>query len=523
MKNKNDKLSDSSKIARISSMFLTVALVAVTVLFPVVSRAATIDATLLFNPSSTSVAVGADFNLVARINPGSNTVQGVNGVQLDITFNKTVLQLNSITASSPFSFAITPDATTITNANLSGTLSVPLWIPGSEVTTTTDVATLSFHGQGAGTNSPVSFAATANAPVNDGGGTLVVATRTGATVTVTAADSTPPTFTINDGASASYVKSDTLNITVADASGVASQFYGFSADNTCNGSDTINTAFTSATNFSVAGDHNDYLCVKATDSSASNNVGYQLVGQLHTDNTGPTFTVNDGIAVSSTKTDTINVTVSDSGSGVSTRTYGYSADNVCNGSDTIATTFTSGTNFSIAGDHSDYLCLKSVDVATNTSYQLVGQLHTDNTLPTVSQTTPPAAVNISTTPSVVFNSNEGGTITYGGGCTSTTTVATSGPNTIALSPLSRGATYSCTIKVTDLAGNQSSTVNITSFAITYNGDLNTDKGVNISDLSILAADYGKTSWSGHVTDINNDGNVNLSDLSILATDYGKSF
>ena len=58
-----------------------------------------------------------------------------------------------------------------------------------------------------------------------------------------------------------------------------------------------------------------------------------------------------------------------------------------------------------------------------------------------------------------------GTITYGGGCASSTTNATVGSNTITFNTLA-DATYSnCTIKVTDAAGNQSTTLSVNTFTV----------------------------------------------------------
>jgi hypothetical protein len=52
------------------------------------------------------------------------------------------------------------------------------------------------------------------------------------------------------------------------------------------------------------------------------------------------------------------------------------------------------------------------------------------------------------------------------------------------------------------------------------GDVNLDGFVNLTDLSILATNYGKAgNWSKGDFDYNN--NVGLSDLSSLATNYGK--
>jgi hypothetical protein len=53
------------------------------------------------------------------------------------------------------------------------------------------------------------------------------------------------------------------------------------------------------------------------------------------------------------------------------------------------------------------------------------------------------------------------------------------------------------------------------------GDANKDGAVNVSDLSLLAANYGATSgatWG--MGDFNKDGAVNVSDLSLLAANYG---
>lgn len=111
-------------------------------------------------------------------------------------------------------------------------------------------------------------------------------------------DNTTPTLTVDEGVDTGPVQTDTIRITTDDAtSGVASQEYGFSADDTCDASDTYGNGFSSATDFSIAGDHTDYLCAKATDNAG--NIGYALVGQLNTDNTAPgitDYTLDDAAA-----------------------------------------------------------------------------------------------------------------------------------------------------------------------------------------------------------------------------------
>ena len=69
------------------------------------------------------------------------------------------------------------------------------------------------------------------------------------------------------------------------------------------------------------------------------------------------------------------------------------------------------------------------------------------------------------TPNYTFSSTEAGTITYGGSCSSSTTIAISGNNTITLNTLSDGTYSNCTITVTDSSGNVSSSLTITSFTV----------------------------------------------------------
>ena len=59
---------------------------------------------------------------------------------------------------------------------------------------------------------------------------------------------------------------------------------------------------------------------------------------------------------------------------------------------------------------------------------------------------------IDTTPNYTFSSTKAGTITFGGSCSSSTTVAISGNNTITLNTLSNGTYSNCTITVTDNSG-----------------------------------------------------------------------
>ncbi|HFC10984.1 MAG TPA: hypothetical protein ENJ75_02225 [Candidatus Kaiserbacteria bacterium] len=106
------------------------------------------------------------------------------------------------------------------------------------------------------------------------------------------------------------------------------------------------------------------------------------------DNTPPAFTVNKGTDSGPVKTDTINVTVDASISGLASTAYGFSTtDSSCSSADYTsgdAGTFDSGVDFDIRGNHTDYLCVKATDNAGNTGYKQVGRLNTDNTAPSIS-------------------------------------------------------------------------------------------------------------------------------------------
>jgi len=144
-----------------------------------VSPAAIHDAALFFDQDSVAATVGQDFNLVARVNPGSNTEQGINAVQLDVTFDPTVMQLSKVTPVAPFMEMSAP----IIDSK-KGTVLVDFFIGASQVTAVSDVATLSFHAKGAAVGATVDFSPKSDAAVNDGKGTMVTEARTGATVNI---------------------------------------------------------------------------------------------------------------------------------------------------------------------------------------------------------------------------------------------------------------------------------------------------------------------------------------------------
>jgi len=81
-----------------------------------------------------------------------------------------------------------------------------------------------------------------------------------------------------------------------------------------------------------------------------------------------------------------------------------------------------------------------------------------------------------TTPDYTFSSTESGAITYGGSCSSSTTSAISGNNTITLSSLSDGTYADCTITVSKTISTENSekklsgSLTITSFTVSSSDD-----------------------------------------------------
>jgi hypothetical protein len=91
--------------------------------------------------------------------------------------------------------------------------------------------------------------------------------------------------------------------------------------------------------------------------------------------------------------------------------------------------------------------------------------YNDPIAPVIAEVTAVTTPTNDSTPNYTFSSDDEGTITYGGSCSSSTTSATSGNNTITLVSLNEGTYSNCTISVTDAKGNVSNSLTITSFTL----------------------------------------------------------
>ncbi len=90
---------------------------------------------------------------------------------------------------------------------------------------------------------------------------------------------------------------------------------------------------------------------------------------------------------------------------------------------------------------------------------------TDTTAPVISEVTAVTTPNTDTTPDYTFSSTEAGTISYGGSCSSSTTISISGNNTITLDSLSDGTYSDCIIVVRGTTGYLSNILTITTFIV----------------------------------------------------------
>ncbi len=435
-------------IKKIGAISIAAIFLAVSFMPAVPTAKAATDAVLSFDQATVSVETGDTVTLVARVNPGTNEV---GAVELDVTFNPSILQLDSITRSDAFNTTLggpTIDNTGTEDTDGTGSIDVGLLTsPATYITTTSDVATFVFTALSTATNSPVVFAATSDASAH---GEYVVLTRTPSRVTVTEPDVTPPSITATAPATSAYINSITTSSDVSYALSEAIQ------------SGTI------------------------------------------------VFTRTGGTADATTHTCTLTGTALNTGSHSNLNLS--DTTNAC----TAAQSLVSGTIYTVT--------FNATDLAGNPATQVSNTGVTfDSTPPEAAESAAVTAIASDNTPSYTFSSTEAGTIAYSGGCTSATTAAISGSNTITFNELTRGNDYNCTVRITDAAGNQSAILNITEFAVTYRGDLDNNRAVNSNDFTTFADDYGETSWCGHTTDIDGNCIVNSNDFTILATDYGISF
>ncbi len=189
------------------------------------------------------------------------------------------------------------------------------------------------------------------------------------------------------------------------------------------------------------------------------------------------------------------------------------------------TSFTAGATMTIAGgtattisapaDEGSYR-LFVIDIAGNYSSPSTAILTVDDTASTIAEVIPVPTPTNDTTPDYTFSSTEAGTIAYGGSCTSDTTEATAGSNTITFSTLAEGTYSDCTITVTDATNNASNVLSVTSFTIDTTvptvGIVFTDTSLIVAETSLVTFTFDEA-ITGFTNDDLTIANGTLTDVA----------
>ncbi len=145
----------------------------------------------------------------------------------------------------------------------------------------------------------------------------------------------------------------------------------------------------------------------------------------------------------------------------------------------------------------------------------------DANTPTLTEITAVTTPSIDTTPNYTFSTNEAGSITYGGDCSSSTTNASSGNNNIIFNGLAVGTHSNCTITVTDSAGNVSNSLAVTAFTIAYSISIakTTDGAEENNGSTPTNAAFTVTVTPANASGSTITGNITYSGTATNGTDY----
>lgn len=175
---------------------------------------------------------------------------------------------------------------------------------------------------------------------------------------------------------------------------------------------------------------------------------------------------------------------------------------------------TSGTETLTAGVTDYTLHIAQVgsisDASGNTLASFSEKTSTDLLPPAITEITPVTTPTTDSTPNYTFYTSEPGTLSFPGSCTSATTAATAGNNTITFSALADGNYGDCQIRNTDAANTPSSTLIASLFTIDATAPilsnvLATTSGTNIvfswssHELASSQVEYGTTNALGTQT------------------------
>lgn len=323
-------------------------------------------------------------------------------------------------------------------------------------------------------------------------------------------DTTPPSLSFSGWVDVWPTQSDIITIDVADINLDNSTLeYWFSADTTCDASDTFGNSFSTGSGFTIDTEtqNGNYICARAIDEAG--NIGYLIsTNSLSIDITNPAVPVISSPWDNSVDNDTtptiewtweawaiVNVEIDG-------LTYTWAVDWSWDWSIDITPSLT---------DDDYTVSVFQTDEAGNDSSSVEIEIEIDTVEPGLSEITAIPSPDNDATPNYTFTTDEAWDITYGGSCSSTTSTWSIGTNTITLNSLSDGLYTSCTITMTDEAGNDSFSLPIPSFIIdttapvitlTGSGTVTVELGDSYTDDGATATDLVDGNMTTSITTVN---------------------
>ncbi len=286
--------------------------------------------------------------------------------------------------------------------------------------------------------------------------------------------------------------------TTPDYSFSSSEAGNISYFGSCSSATTLATGGTNTITFNTLSDGNYIDCQIQIADVAGNLSNVLSVNAFEIDSSAPTLA-----EVTAVPTPTSDSTPDYSFSSTEAGNISYAGS--CS---SAATTAVSGSNtitFNALSDGNFSDCQISVTDATgNQSNHLnVSAFEIDSSAPTLAEVTAVPTPTADSTPDYSFSSTEAGNISYAGSCSSVTTTAASGSNTITFNALSDGNFSDCQISVTDATGNQSNLLNISAFEIDSSAPtlaevtaVPTPTSDSTPDYSFSSTEAGNISYAG---------------------------
>jgi uncharacterized delta-60 repeat protein len=345
-----------------------------------------------------------------------------------------------------FGTAITPSTFDVSDITLSGTGAGTVGTP-----TTTDNITWNVPVTGI---TPGTIIATIGANKVTGailGNTNNASTSTDNTITY-GPDTTAPTITLDTFVSPTRDNTPTFTGTLSDNIAISSVTV------TIDGTDFSATFASGTWSFTTNTLTDGTYTIKAKATDTATNTASTTQQNFVVDTTAPTVpTVN----LLSTNDNTPTLTGScefQSDIEVDVNNVSYQTTCAFNGTWSKTLPVTPDGTYSVGVSSTDPAGNISVDTTSN-------ELTINTAAPVLAEVTPVSTPGSDNTPNYTFSSTKVGTTTYAGDCSSTTSAAITGNNTVTFNTLADGTHSNCTIKVTDSFGNQSNVLSLTPFVI----------------------------------------------------------